>query len=113
MIHTLIEYCLCKQGAAKDYPLGERGPLAIKIAGKLFALFYEDKGFLNLKCDPLIAENLREQHEDIRPAYHMNKKHWNTIILEGSLPESDIFAMIDRSYDLVVHSLPKRIRASI
>jgi predicted DNA-binding protein (MmcQ/YjbR family) len=55
--------------------------------------------------DPVIAENLRERHKDVRPGYHMNKQHWNTIILEGSLPESDIFAMIDQSYDLVVKSL--------
>jgi len=114
MKNNFIEYCLNKKGAIKDYPLGlETDPLAIKITGKIFALFYEEKGYLNLKCDPVVAENLRDQHEDIRPGYHMNKQHWNTIILEGSLPESDIFAMIDHSYNLVVKSLPKNIRESI
>lgn len=112
MKNNFIEYCLNKKGAIKDYPLGT-DPLAIKIAGKIFALFYEEKGYLNLKCDPVVAENLREQYKDVRPGYHMNKQHWNTIILEGSLPESDIFAMIDHSYDLVVKSLPKSIRESI
>lgn len=114
MKNNFIEYCLNKKGAIKDYPLGpDQDPFAIKIAGKIFALFYEEKGYLNLKCDPVIAKNLREQHEDVRPGYHMNKQHWNTIILESSLPESDIFAMIDHSYDLVVKSLPKSIRESI
>jgi predicted DNA-binding protein (MmcQ/YjbR family) len=110
--NNFIEYCLNKKGAIKDYPLGT-DPLAIKIEGKIFALFYEEKRYLNLKCDPVVAEILREQHEDIRPGYHMNKQHWNTIIHEGSLPESDIFAMIDHSYNLVVKSLPKNIRESI
>ena len=112
MKNNFIKYCLNKKGAIKDYPLGH-DPLAIKIAGKIFALFYEEKGYLNLKCDPVISENLREQHEDVRPGYHMNKQHWNTIILEGSLPESAIFEMIDHSYDLVVKNLPKSIRESI
>lgn len=114
MQNNFINYCLNKNGAIKDYPLGpDQDPFAIKIAGKIFALFYEEKGYLNLKCDPVIAENLREQHKDVRPGYHMNKQHWNTIILEGSLPESAIFEMIDHSYDLVVISLPKSIRESI
>ncbi|WP_274652841.1 MmcQ/YjbR family DNA-binding protein [Paenibacillus humicola] len=114
MQNHLIEYCLSKNGAIKDYPLGPlQDPLAIKIAGKIFALIYEEKGYLVLKCDPVIAENLREQHEDVRPGYHMNKQHWNTIMLEGSLPESAIFEMIDHSYDLIVKSLPKSTRESV
>lgn len=112
MKNNLIEYCLNKKGTSKDYPSGP-DPIAIKIAGKIFALFFEKKGYLVLKCDPVIGENLREQHEDVRPGYHMNKQHWNTIILEGSLPESFIFEMIDHSYDLVVKSLPKSIRESV
>ncbi|SFJ32223.1 Predicted DNA-binding protein, MmcQ/YjbR family [Paenibacillus sp. UNC496MF] len=111
MNNKFIDYCLHKKGAFQDYPLGEPDPTAIKIAGKIFALFYEEKGYLNLKCDPVIAERLREQHEDVRPGYHMNKQHWNTIILAGSLSERDIFAMIDQSYDLVVKRLPKRSQA--
>ncbi|REE88555.1 putative DNA-binding protein (MmcQ/YjbR family) [Paenibacillus taihuensis] len=112
MKNKLIEYCLNKKDANKDYPSGP-DPIAIKLAGKIFALFFEKKGYLVLKCDPVIAENLREQHEDVRPGYHMNKQHWNTIILEGSLPESAIFEMIDHSYDLVVKSLPKSTQKSI
>ncbi|RBP85402.1 putative DNA-binding protein (MmcQ/YjbR family) [Cytobacillus firmus] len=112
MKNNFIEYSLSKKGAIKDYPVGP-DPIAIKIGNKIFALFYKEKGYLILKCDPVYAEYLREKHEDVLPGYHMNKQHWNTIILEGSLPESDIFAMIDQSYDLVVKGLPKRIRESI
>jgi predicted DNA-binding protein (MmcQ/YjbR family) len=112
---TIIEYCLKKKGATEDYPFGP-APLVIKIAGKMFALIFEDKGDcfrLNLKCDPVIAENLREQHDAVRPGYHMNKKNWNTITIDGSMPEADIFEMIDHSYDLVVKNLPKGLRESI
>ncbi|GIP26576.1 hypothetical protein J23TS9_17060 [Paenibacillus sp. J23TS9] len=115
MNNNIIEYCLLKKGATKDYPFGP-DPLVIKIAGKMFALIFQDKTdqwLLNLKCDPVIAENLREQHEAVRPGYHMNKKHWNTIIIDGSLPESDVFIMIDHSYDSVVKTLPKSLRESL
>ncbi|MDQ8734523.1 MmcQ/YjbR family DNA-binding protein [Paenibacillus sp. LHD-38] len=115
MKNNIIEYCLKKKGAAKDYPFGP-DPLVIKIAGKMYALIFENKGdysYLNLKCDPVIAENMREQHENVRPGYHMNKKHWNTITMDGSLPESDVFVMIDHSYDMVVKNLPKNLRESI
>ncbi len=114
-MNNIIEYCLKKKGATKNYPFGP-DPMVIKIAGKMFALISENKGeysYLNLKCDPVIAENLREQHENVRPGYHMNKKHWNTIIMDGSLPESDVFVWIDHSYDMVVKNLPKSIRESI
>jgi predicted DNA-binding protein (MmcQ/YjbR family) len=113
--NNIIEYCLKKKGATKDYPFGP-APLVIKIAGKMFALIFEDKEdyfHLNLKCDPMIAENLREQHETVRPGYHMNKKHWNTITIDGSLPDTDVFEMIDHSYDLVFKNLPKSLRESI
>ncbi|MNZ92235.1 hypothetical protein D3C78_1112530 [compost metagenome] len=112
---NIIEYCLKKKGATKDYPFGPE-PLVIKVAGKMFALIFEEKSGhirLNLKCDPLIAENLREQHEAVRPGYHMNKKHWNTITIDGSLSDSEIFSMIDHSYEVVVKKLPKTLRESI
>lgn len=111
---SIIDYCLRKKGASKDYPFGPE-PLVIKVAGKMFALI-SDKGDsfdISLKCDPVIAENLREQYEAIRPGYHMNKNHWNTITIDGSLPMSEIFDMIDHSYDLVVKNLPRSLRESI
>ncbi|MFF2018561.1 MmcQ/YjbR family DNA-binding protein [Paenibacillus sp. NPDC058177] len=115
MKNNIIEYCLKKQGATEDYPFGFT-PVVIKVADKMFAIIFEEKGKdtrLNLKCDPVIAENLREQHESVRPGYHMNKKHWNSITIDGSLPEQDIFDMIDHSYDMVFKKLPKRLRESI
>ncbi|CAM4420129.1 putative DNA-binding protein (MmcQ/YjbR family) [Paenibacillus endophyticus] len=114
-MNNIIAYCVNKKGAAKEYPFGP-DPLVIKIAGKMFALIFENKGdhsYINLKCDPVIAANLREQHHNVRPGYHMNKKHWNTIAMDGSLPESDLFAMIDHSYDMVVKNLPKSVRESL
>jgi predicted DNA-binding protein (MmcQ/YjbR family) len=113
--NKIMEYCLKKKGATKDYPFGS-DPIVIKVAGKMFALIFEDKGqssYINLKCDPLIADNLREQHDYVSPGYHMNKKHWNTITIGSTLLESDVFAMIDHSYDLVVQKLPKRLRESL
>ncbi|MNW61346.1 hypothetical protein D3C74_393960 [compost metagenome] len=82
----------------------------------MFALIFENianQMIINLKCDPVIAANLREQYDHVRPGYHMNKKHWNSVTLDGSVPEQDIFYMIDHSYDLVVKKLPKSIRESI
>ena len=115
MKDAMIKYSLNKNGATKEYPFGP-DPVVIKVGGKMFALLFEDKeenGLLNLKCDPIIAENLREQHEAVRPGYHMNKKHWNTITLDGSLSEEDIMVMIDHSYDVVVKTLPKKVRESL
>lgn len=113
--NTIIEYCMQKKGATQEHPFGP-APLVIKVADKMFALIFEEAGMavrLNLKCDPVIAENLREQHESVRPGYHMNKKHWNSIMIDGSLPEWDLFDMIDHSYDMVVKKLPKSLRESI
>jgi predicted DNA-binding protein (MmcQ/YjbR family) len=113
--NNIIEYCLKKKGATQEHPFGPT-PLVIKVADKMFALIFEETGKavrLNLKCDPIIAENLREQHESVRPGFHMNKKHWNSIMIDGSLPESDVFDMIDHSYDMVVKKLSKSLRESI
>ncbi|HBU82108.1 MmcQ/YjbR family DNA-binding protein [Paenibacillus sp. 11B] len=115
MKNKIIDYCLKKKGAIKDYPFGA-DTVVIKIGGKMFALIFEGKADnvrLNLKCDPIIAENLREQHESVQPGYHMNKKHWNTIILDGSLSEQDIYVMIDHSYDMVVKTLSKSLMETI
>lgn len=113
--NNIIEYCLKKKGATQEHPFGPT-PLVIKVADKMFALIFEETGKvvrLNLKCDPIIAENLREQHESVQPGFHMNKKHWNSIMIDGSLPESDVFDMIDHSYDMVVKKLPKSLREAI
>ena len=102
-------YCLTKSGASEETPFGE-DVLVFKIAGKMFALASLDDvpPRVNLKCDPERALDLRDRYEEITPGYHMNKKHWNTIELSGGVPDAELRAMIDHSYDLVVARHPKR-----
>ncbi|WP_054955350.1 MmcQ/YjbR family DNA-binding protein [Paenibacillus dakarensis] len=116
MYSDLKSYCLSKEGALEDYPFGPE-PLVIKVGGKMFALISKPDerqiAHISLKCDPVIAANLREQHAAVQPGYHLNKKHWNTVIADGSLTVSDLRDMIDHSYDLVFSSLTKAQRSSI
>ena len=102
-------YCLTKSGASEETPFGE-DVLVFKIAGKMFALASLDDvpPRVNLKCDPERALDLRDRYEEITPGYHMNKKHWNTIELSGGVPDAELRAMIDHSYDLVVARHPTR-----
>src|SRR5437588_10519433 len=102
------EYCLRKPGAAEGTPFGE-DVLVFKVGGKMFALAALDEipATANLKCDPDLALELRDRYEQVRPGYHMNKKHWNTVELESGIPDTEILKMIDHSYKLVVASLPK------
>lgn len=83
-----------------------------KVVGKMFALvsLTGDEGSVNLKCDPAWAIELREMHLAVRPGYHANKRHWNTIELDGSLDDDDLHEMIRHSYDLVARGLPRRER---
>lgn len=108
MTHPILEYCLSKKGAAEDYPFGP-SPLVVKVGGKMFALLTKGDGTvsISLKCDPVIAVNLREQNEAVKPGYHLNKKHWNTVLLDGTIGQDELFAMVDHSYELVVRGLPK------
>lgn len=112
----LVTYCLSKKAATEDYPFGPL-PLVAKVGGKMFALISmtSDRKVdsLSLKCDPVIAANLREQHASVKPGYHLNKKHWNTVSIDGTLAEDDLHAMIDHSYDLVLSGLPKAERTAI
>lgn len=111
MNDTITAYCLSKKGAIEDYPFGP-APLVVKVCGKMFALITinekQEATDISLKCDPVIAENLREQHEEVVPGYHLNKKHWNSVSLQGSLLLEDITSMIDHSYELVLKSLTKK-----
>jgi predicted DNA-binding protein (MmcQ/YjbR family) len=92
-------------------PFGE-GVLVFKVSGKIFALASLDQvpPTANLKCDPDLALELRDRYEEVRPGYHMNKKHWNTVELEGRIPAAELRRMIDHSYELVVKSLPRKMR---
>lgn len=105
---ALIKYCLTKMGAFEDYPFGPE-VLVIKVRTKMFALISQREGKLNisLKCDPLLAEALRQQYPGITPGYHLNKRLWNTIEVNSSIPEEKITWMINHSYDLVFQSLTK------
>lgn len=113
-IETIIEYCLSKKGAVEDFPFDEE-TLVFKVGGKMFALIPLEKIPLqiNLKCDPEKALELREQFEDVQPGWHMSKKYWNTIILDGNIRWNDLKEWIDHSYDEVVKGLKKSERDKI
>ena len=112
-IESYREYCLSKKGVTEDFPF-DNETLVFKVGGKMFALTgIEQFKSINLKCDPERAVELREEYRGILPGYHMNKKHWNTVMMDGSVPMRLIKQMIDDSYDLVVSSLPKRQRDAI
>jgi predicted DNA-binding protein (MmcQ/YjbR family) len=99
---TVEEYILSMPNAVLDYPFGE-DVAVYKVGGKLFALIREGKEpvQLSLKCDPLLAETLREKYDEVMPGYHLNKKHWNTIVLGGQLPWEEVQGLIRHSYALV------------
>lgn len=113
---ALHEYLLAKPEARLDYPFGPEVAV-YKVRDKLFALATaygqgqeQEQARLNLKCDPLEAQQLRMVFRDtVIPGYHMNKKHWNSVILNGSLPRTELLRMVDNSYALVVKSLGKTI----
>jgi len=110
-IESFCDYCLSKPGATEHTPFGPQD-LVFKVGGKMFALaaLEEVPPAVNLKCDPDLALELRDRYEQVRPGYHMNKKHWNTVELDGVIPTNEIRKMIDHSYELVVESLPKSRR---
>lgn len=110
-IETLREYCLSKKAVTEDFPFGET-TLVFRVKEKIFLLVALDTDPLqfNAKCDPEKAMELREAYDAVKPGYHMNKKHWNTIIIDGSISSKLIKEMIDDSYNLIVQSLPKKIR---
>jgi len=106
-IEEVREYCLSKENVNESFPFGE-STLVFKVfasqersSGKIFALVSLDAVQMNLKCDPDLAIELREQYDSITPGYHMNKKYWNTLQLNGSLPGRLIKEWIDLSYNLV------------
>ena len=111
IIKNIINYCSSLPEAKEDYPFGPDVKV-FKIKSKLFAILTKREGIhrINLKCHPEEALILREIFEEVIPGYHMNKMHWNTVILNNSIPDGEIRRMIDRSYCLVVKKLNKEIR---
>ena len=113
-LETIRKYCLEKKSTTESFPFGE-STLVFKVSGKMFLLMSLDSLPLqfNVKCDPEKAEEFREAYSSVIPAFHMNKKHWNTIILNGEVSTKQIREMIDDSYSLVVHSLPLKERKKL
>lgn len=114
-IEELRSYCLSKPGVTESFPFGP-DTLVFKVGGKVFLLTGLDSYpvTFNVKCDPERAVDLREQHPDsILPGYHMNKKHWNTVQINGELLNTQLQELIDHSYDLIVGSLPLKTRQSL
>jgi predicted DNA-binding protein (MmcQ/YjbR family) len=105
----LRDHCLSFLGTEETFPFGPENSV-FKVAGKIFALSQLDADQLrvSLKCEPALAEQLREAHTAVIPGYHLNKRHWNTVIIDGSLSDKTIGDMIEDSYDLVVSKLPRR-----
>ena len=110
----LDNYLLARPAATVDYPFDE-SVRVYRVGGKMFALLREDQDplHINLKCDPADALALRSEYEAILPGYHMDKKHWNTLILDGSLPCALVYELIDHSYDLIFQVLPKAKRGGL
>ncbi len=109
-IEEFRDYCLSMKGTSEDLPFDEN-TLVFKVMGKMFALTDLDNfESINLKCDPEKAIELREQYPAVQPGYHMNKKHWNTVLNNAGIPDTLMKQWIRDSYDLVVAGMPKKLR---
>jgi predicted DNA-binding protein (MmcQ/YjbR family) len=111
---ALRSWCLARPGVTEEMPFGPVTTV-FKVVGKVFALSRLDAEPLqiSLKCEPELAEALRRDHAAVRPGYHLNKRHWNTVLCDGSLADEMILDMLEDSYDLVVDGLPKATRAEL
>ena len=112
-LDAIKEHCAYRLAVTAEYPFGPEA-LVYKVMGKMFALISEPDGSsITLKCDPALAEGLRAAYAAIEPGYHTNKRHWNTVTLDGSVPLAEILGMIDHSYEQVVRGLTKAQRAAL
>jgi len=110
-IETFREFCLSLPGTTEGMPFDDR-VLVFKVMGKIFALTdIEDFGFINLKCDPEKATELREKHpETVKPGYHMNKVHWNSVVPNAALSDKELYYWTRHSYELIASKLPKKLK---
>lgn len=110
----LHEHCLSFPGAEETFPFAP-GVSVFKVEGKMFALSRLGAAPLNisLKCEPALAEQLREAHSAVTPGYHLNKRHWNTVLIDGSLPDEMVLDLVEDSYDLVVSGLSRARRRAL
>jgi predicted DNA-binding protein (MmcQ/YjbR family) len=113
-IEEIREYCLAKAGVEEGFPFDEE-TLVFKVGGKMFLLTgLDEPGRINIKCDPELAVERREQYPDaVVPGYHMNHKHWNTVVTDGPVRDDELRQWIDESYELVKASLPKKVREKL
>lgn len=116
-LETYYEYCLSKKGTTEHFPF-DQDTLVFKVGGKMFALssllqWENGTPKVNLKCNPDYAQELRAQYDDIQPAFHMNKAHWNTIAINSEVSDKLVKELIDDSYDLVFKSLTKNTQNEI
>lgn len=110
-VESVREYCISKREVTESFPFNDT-TLVFKVLDKMFALLILEGDLrVNLKCDPEKAVELREEYSAVLPGYHMNKKYWNTVMIDSSIPESLIRQWIDHSYEEVVKSLPKTKQA--
>lgn len=116
-LENFYEYCLSKKGATEHFPF-DQDTLVFKVGGKMFALsslskWEKQMPSVNLKCNPEYAQELRGQYDDIQPAFHMSKVHWNTVVTNNEVPDQFIKELIDNSYNLVFKSLTKKTQNEI
>ena len=112
-VEYYMTHCLSKVGVEEGFTF-DISTLVFKVGGKIFALLdIEEFVSVNLKCDPEYAIELRERYEGILPGYHMNKKHWNTILNDGSVSDKLLLELTDHSYDLVYQSLPAKVKSNL
>jgi len=110
----VIAHCLSLPGAEETTPFGPEA-LVYKVSGKMFAVTVPEDypARINLKCDPERAIELRDEHKSVKPGWHMNKRHWNTVVLDGSLPPQFVRELVEHSYQLVVDALPKKAKEGL
>lgn len=113
-IERLRNHCLEKKGVTEEFPFDEV-TLTFKVLGKIFVIVPLDEETLRFafKCDPEFAVELRENHPSVKPAWHMNKKHWNSVTVDGSIRDRELLQWIDHSYEQVVRGLPKKERSRL
>jgi len=113
-IHSIREYCFRKQGVTEGFPFTD-ATLVFKVMEKLFLLAAIEAIPLqfNIKCAPEESIERRERYDAVTPGYHMDKRHWITVKIDGSIPDKEVLSWIDRSYELVAASLPKKLQAEL
>jgi predicted DNA-binding protein (MmcQ/YjbR family) len=117
-IEDYRDYCMRKKGVTEHFPF-DNDTLVFKVLGKMFALaslkkWEEGEGFINLKCDPEYAQELRATYDSIKPGYHMHKQQWNSVYIQtGELSNKQIAELIDHPYDMVLKGLPKKLRDTL